>query len=495
MTVKTYLPPSVRMVNRWPDADKQALQTKASVQVANPVLVTPDPVAFIEKEMYIPETERPMELTDHQKRVLYTAFQRNRSGQFKYSTIVYSSIKKSAKTTIGAALALWMAYKVKYAHIYMVGNDQRQADSRMAEAARACIKLNPRMQDVKMNPSGYHIDFPNHAVIDIIPVDPSGEAGMNPTAVFWTEAWAARNKAAMQLWTETTLSPTQYGQSFRFVESYAGYSDGNSPLLWNLYEQGVKHGKRLDDEIEMYENEAASLFTYWNTTYHLPWQTPEYYAQQEAVLLPEEYRRVHHNEWASGAEVFCPAEWWGACEDYNLPPVESDQPCILVADAGVSNDSFGVLVLSGRGDGINYDVRYAQAFYPPHGGKLNFSAPGGPEHEIRRLLERFNCIEFSYDEYQLHDMATRFKNEMLVHCYAFPQGKDRLVSDKNLRDNIQNRRVHHYQTPDLDEHVTNANVKKDGDDKMRLVKRNEHAKIDLAVCLSMALSRAQYWRL
>jgi hypothetical protein len=43
--------------------------------------------------------------------------------------------------------------------------------------------------------------------------------------------------------------------------------------------------------------------------------------------------------------------------------------------------------------------------------------------------------------------------------------------------------------------MANANAKSEGDNKLRIVKRADHLKIDLAVCLSMAIDRLEFWNL
>jgi phage terminase large subunit-like protein len=133
-------------------------------------------------------------------------------------------------------------------------------------------------------------------------------------------------------------------------------------------------------------------------------------------------------------------------------------------------------------------VRYVNIWYPPPGGKIDFSEPEG---ELRRLFREYNVVEFCYDPYQLEDMAGRFRNEAIVHTYAFAQGADRLKADKALYDNIRQRRIRHTGEPDLREHILNANAEMGKDGKsLRLVKKSDARKIDAAVALSMARERA-----
>jgi phage terminase large subunit-like protein len=443
-----------------------------------------DPVKFLEHEFYIPETGQPIVLTDHQREVIRTAFQQI-DGKFVYTTIIYSSIKKSAKTFISAGLALWHAFRYPYGRIYIVGNDLKQANSRAAEAIRIAIQLHPVWRDtVKVKPSGYMVTLPNNSQIEAIPVDPHGEAGMNPSAVIWTEAWAVRHDAALKLWTETTLSPTRQGESFRLVESYAGYS-GESPLLERLYESGVKEGERIHPDIEIYANRAASMFTYWNTQYRLPWQTDSYYAEQAAILTPNEFDRVHRNQWVTSENVFVPGEWWDACRgDY--PEFDDRAAVVIGLDAGVSSDCFALVGVSRIGE-VTYP-RFCRIWKPPKGSKINFS---DIEKCIREeLIPRYNVVQIAYDPYQTHDLATRLRD--VVWTFEFTQGAPRLEADKQLFDCIRDRRIIHNGDSVLTEHIKNANSKSEGEvDKLRIVKRSESLKIDAAVALSMANSEAR----
>lgn len=471
-----------------------------------------DPVHWILENFYIPETDdHRIILVPYQIACLDEALARDENGMFLYSTILWGDIKKSIKSTISAAVALWMAFTTPWASVKIVANDLKQADSRAAFYARRCIELNPAMKDIcKVKPSGYLIELPNKSKIEAIPVDPKGEAGGNDDAVIYSELWAANNRAAQRLWTETTLSPMKFGRSFRWVETYAGFS-GESPLLETLYENGTKQGRRIDlsyedietgesynlSDLNVYENRAARLFCLWNQVPRLPWQTEEYYAQEASTLTDDEFRRVHRNEWSSSLNKFVPLEWWLQCQA-ELPPLDKNTPVVIGMDAATSDDCFGVVMVSGLGDGENYALRYSRKWQAGKGSKIDFQGNDdnpGPEMEVRRLLKEYNVVEIAYDPYQLHDMAGRLSNELIAHMYEFSQGQERLIGDKQLYDMIKARRILHSGDPDVEDHIKNANKKEEGDSKLRIVKRSQLLKIDLVVALSMALSRAKYWRL
>lgn len=455
-----------------------------------PLSAFPDPVEWIQNEFYIPETGKPMELYPAQIEPLREALSLE-NGQFRYSLVLWSAIKKSAKSSIAGAVGLWMAFNRPYANVRIIGNDLKQSISRVYEYCRRAIELHPEWKhQCKINRS--EIFLPNHSKIEAVACDPSGEAGGGDDIVIYTELWAWKNEAAQKLWTETTLSPLKFGQSLRWAETYAGFS-GGSPLLEPLHTHLVKDELCISREYEMYADPNARQFALWMTKPSMPWQTQEYYSSEAGTLSDDGFRRVHKNEFVSDTETFVPPEWWMRCQD-GTPPIEENQSCILAADAAVSNDSFGLLLLSGRDNQKDYDVRYARRWIPPEGGKLDYSGEDSPDSEIRRLINEYSVVELCYDEYQLHKMMTDYKNEMLSHVYPFPQGKDRLISDKALQDSIREHQVHHSGEPDLTDHIKNSNAKTDGD-HIRIIKRNDSKKIDLAVCLSMARARAQYWRL
>lgn len=472
-----------------PAIRRAALRIKrgGAIPVADqPPVIPGDPIAWIESAFYIPERSGPITLADYQKAVLREAYRTDVQGHFVYSVVVWSDIKKSAKSSIAAAVALERARRLHYGSIKIVANDLKQADSRVAFYARRAIELNPHLSSrVRVKPSGYHMEFDNRTRIEAVPVDPKGEAGGNDDLIIFSELWAANQTAAQRMWTEMTLSPTKYGQSQRWVESYAGFS-GESPLLEQLYQTGVTEGRQLDlgiPGLEVYANDTARMLVLWNTQPRLPWQSAAYYAQEAAILTPGEFQRVHRNQWVTSENVFVAGEWWDACRG----DTAIDAPVIIGMDAAVSGDCFAIVGVSRRDDTVI--VRFCRVWKPPKGGAIDFSEP---EAFLREVCTQYNVLQIAYDPYQLHDMATRLRRAGVGWLRSFNQSSERLVADKSLYDAIRDRRIIHDGQPDLAEHVKNANSKSEGDiDKLRIVKRAEHLKIDAAVALSMAHAEAR----
>jgi hypothetical protein len=158
---------------------------------------------------------------------------------------------------------------------------------------------------------------------------------------------------------------------------------------------------------------------------------------------------------------------------------------VLGMDAGVSNDSFGLVgVTRNPNRPSDVAVRYVQVWTPPQGGQIDFS---GPEAAVRDLVGRFNVVQLAYDPYQLVSLAQRLMAEGVVWCKSFPQGGQRLEADKQLLDLIIGKRLAHDGNEQLRAHIQNANKKPDVETrKLRIIKREASLKIDLCICLSQA---------
>jgi len=452
--------------------------------------VGPDAIDWIQSHFYVPELRGPLVLAGYQQKVLREALSEDEDGLFNYSTIVWSDIKKSIKSTIAAAVVLYRAWQSEWGQHYVIANDLKQADSRVGYYIRRAVELHPEMRSL-VRVKNYKLTLPNHTTVECIPIDPTGEAGSNADTIVFSELWGAKGRAAETMWTEMTLSPMKFGKSLRWIESYAGFKD-TSKLLWNLYEQGVTGGERIDDELEMFANRRARILALWNTEPRLPWQSEAYYDQERAALAatPEEFERVHRNQWSEGGtERFLPAvALWDACEE-KLPPLDAHTPCVLAVDAGESNDTFATVVVSRHPARAGVlAVRYSRAYVPRKGEPLDFDSI---ERDIRDLCGRHAVQELTYDPMLLGQMIRRLKQKPVTVYNPFPQGAQRLEADKQLLDAILQRQIAHGGDAELRSHIDNADRKVDDEGRrLRIVKREYSKKIDLAVALSMAVHRA-----
>lgn len=190
------------------------------------------------------------------------------------------------------------------------------------------------------------------------------------------------------------------------------------------------------------------------------------------------------------------AAWDNCRADPPLPPlVRRDRaqrirgtPLVVALDAAVSGDTFAMIGVSRHPDNKNdVAVRLMAAYKPPAGGQIDYATV---EAQLYDWLDNYNVQQVTFDAYQLHDMMQRLTKTGRVYVSPFGQGPERLIGDKGLLDLIQQRRISHDGDAELRAHIDNADRQTgDGDNKLRIVKREGRLKIDLAVALAMAAKR------
>lgn len=217
-----------------------------------------------------------------------------------------------------------------------------------------------------------------------------------------------------------------------------------------------------------------------------------YMAGRASTFDTEAERRIYSGEDPWGEFIENPfldniALWDRLAE--KLPALTRRDPLVVALDAGISSDSFGLVAMSMHPTIPNHTAaRMAVEWIPPPGGKIIFEAPGGPVEFLKDLCKRFNVLCVVYDPYQLHSTASTLAKEGIAWFKEFPQGPQRAKADSDLLNAVIQATIHHDGTlAALKKHLHNADRKKDPETRqVRLVKRNDSLKIDLAVCASMA---------
>lgn len=449
----------------------------------------------------------PIVLLPHQEALL-RLFGLPRADGSPWGTQIYSTVKKSGKTTIAALLARFDAETGPPGReLYLAANDREQAQNRVFQAIRQSIEFDETAR-TRWIITQSELRYENGTFIRAISNDYRGEAGSNPARTCWTELWGFEHEQSIRLFEELTPVPTL--PSVRFVETSAGY-EGQSGLLWDLYALGMA-GRQLtagelaemtdtpvgcfseapspSDRVPVWLNEPAGLAMYWDEglqARRMPWQRGadglRYYGEQEKTLRPSQFRRLHLNRWAQSEEAFIQIEWWDACERY-IPPPNSRTQFVIGVDGAVSGDSFAmVAVTRDPDDHENVVVRDCKVWVPPRGGTIDFNLPRAA---LREAIEQVNVVEVAYDPFQLVLFMKQFAGQ--AYTRVFKQGDERNLADRTLSDLIRDRRIAHSGVPEIRAHLLNANAKITSDSKMRIEKRAGRLKVDLAVALSMASS-------
>lgn len=497
----------------------------------------PEPVDPLTGELFPPG---PIRFASHQKRLINEALSLDDKNHFKYATIIYSAVKKSGKSAIASGVAKYMANKFDYAKIFCLANDGKQSDDRLYEPVKDSYRLHEQLDGPlkgKARVNETDAVLSNNSKIEPIPCDAKGEAGSQPTATFWSELWGFDSDNKMKLWTEMTIPPTRWGRAIRWVESYAGFK-GVSTLLWQVYELAVLKGHPHPDFLDLVDkegnpvvwvNETAKTFAYWDTVPRMIWQSDDYYAAEAQILDPNEFRRIHRNEWVSPMGSFIEPEWWDACAD-DVPVLTegSRTPAVVGIDAAISGDCAAAVLVTRDPNYPDTDIaiRACKIFKPGKKG-INLEATLGKT--IREWGKRYNIVCVAYDAYQMEKLAQDYRrglvaipDEEIAHLttetdrkayidrerkaartwyYNFSQMNKRAVADKQLKDMIMHRQIHwnpddhdsdiaeRGQDETLTKHIKQAGAVNTKDKTLRIEKLSPESKIDAAVALSMATDR------
>lgn len=513
---------------------------------------------WAERHFYIPNPEGPIRLPLHQKAILRYFFTRRDNGHFPFKELIYSTIKKSGKSTIAGVAGRYIAEtQTRYGEIYCIGNDLDQAKDRSFKEIRRSIMLTPGYNMARdVMPGQWNVEklsmqsLRTGSVIKAVAVDAKGEAGGQQSLTIWTELWGAETTEAKRFWDE--MPPIQtVPDSMRLVETYAGY-DGESELLQSIYNTGMEGrqltagelaasvcredriGESFQDFVDCWQetqgnpeilipiwiNEAASMGMYWDSglvARRMPWQIgdeadEDFRSKEVAARKPEAYRRLYMNEWVGAESALVPMELWDACGNVHDIPLLADgdkTPIVVSADAAVTQDCFGIVAVSRcPNDPKCVDIRAIKKWDPKeNGGKIDLSEP---DAFLRVLPQVNNVVQICYDSFQMEKMAQDIQRDGVCWIEKFQQASERTIADSQLVDMIMQRQVHFSHSNGcrggaacvcnmaaLREHISNANAKlqPNEDSKLRIVKKASGRKIDLAVALSMAVARCLYLRL
>lgn len=461
-------------------------------------------IDFAERDYILPETKKPIKLLPHQKRILRDCFTK-KGGKFPYQTIVYSCVKKSGKTEIGGLVGMWYSISQEiFNEIYFLANDLEHAEARGFKRISRIVQTNPRASK-KFTPKRSIIEIPSTGTeIQALSQDYAGQSGANPGLTIWDELWGYFSRASRRLWTEFTPVPTRLN-SLRFIVTYAGY-EGESELLWDIYQKGMAGHRLYSDEYleglkmpELYKdalryiwvNDDARLYMYWDNKPRMPWQDAQYYEDQvnSPGLTPNEYKRIHQNEWVSSISSFIPMDVWDACVNPDMSPVMPglDKPLFLGVDIGIKRDSTAIVGVYWDKEANKMRLALHRIWQPTKTEPVDLERT--IEAYILDIHRSFHIASVYYDPSQFVRSA-QFLTGQGIPVREYTQVPTNLTKmTQTLFELTRGRNLVMYPSPELRKQNLDA-VVKEGAQGMRIIKEKAKQKIDAIVAMAMACQAA-----
>jgi len=200
-----------------------------------------DPILFIADALRDPDSDgKPFTLYREQEQFLKEGFTLTSDGHLPYGELVYSAIKKSGKTTLGAMCMIYVIGVLagKYGEGFCAANDLEQSTSRVFKQCVRILECSPMLKSSVKVTADTVTFLATKGTIQAIPSDYRGAAGASPNFIVFDELWAFTSENARRLWDELVITPTKK-VSARLTVTYAGF-EGESTLLEELIKRGLK---------------------------------------------------------------------------------------------------------------------------------------------------------------------------------------------------------------------------------------------------------------
>jgi len=434
-----------------------------------------------------------LQIMDYERRIFQHCFTLDpEKDAFPYVTVVLSAPKKSGKSCWAAMIGMWYALNAPPCEVYVLANDEDQARSRVYEDMTFHMKYH-----MGLRPKKNEIILPNDTLVKVLSGDYTGAAGARHGLTLWDELWGFRNEAARRLWAEMLPIPT-VPYPLRVVVTYAGI-EGESELLWNLYEEAFLNGTpvpELEDIVDedgepVCRTDGKGTFIYWDTVPRKPWQTHEYYEQQLAdpSLRPMDFLRLHRNQWVTGEEEFIAIQYWDKAATLSGPIIydTSDErrnlPVSVGVDASTKHDTTAVV-------GCYYDANHKKVgiafhrIWKPAGGIVDLSEV---EEYILTIAKVCHINTLVYDPTQLHQMMTNLAKRGFKTVEFSQNSKLMSAATQHLYELFVGGNIEVYPNDELRNHIKFAKVEiKGGVPRLTKSSKRSKNKIDAAVALAMA---------
>jgi phage terminase large subunit-like protein len=433
-----------------------------------------DIIRFIDQNVRLRENGEPWGLARHQRAVLAVMYKRD------YTTRLWAEIKKSGKTYLAGCVLVYEAITHAGCECLAVANDLEQATNRVFQTAAQLCEKNPALRASVVKATANEIRFSNQSIIRSIASDYRGAAGGRWRVASLDELWGFNLENMTRLYEELRPPPTEKG-SYLFITSTAGFS-GESTVLEKLYERAIR-GKHVS-QYEVYV--AGGLCAFWSHTGRMPWHTKAYFAQEEADLRPNQFRRLHRNEWVSAESQFISPEAWDSIVDPNHSPILNGATVHVAIDLGVKSDTSAVVAVGFDPSGRKLMTAFHKIWRPTKGQNVNLDDVKAYIKEIHR---RHRVLSISADPSQAYLLIQQLAQER-ISVKEFTQTQSSGIKmGETLFSLVRDGNLIAYKSPELREHILNA-VGIETGSGVRMVKGKSSRKIDAAIALGMALVSA-----
>lgn len=450
---------------------------------------------------------QPVVFEEWQREFLDEAFALDRRGRRKWTRILLGVARKNGKSTLAAALALYMAGAdgEPGAEVVMAAGSRDQA-AMVFDQARAFVDTGDELSEF-FDAQRYVILGPDNSVIKRIAADGKLQHGLNPSAIIVDEIHSFQSPRQEELWSALTTASGAREQPLTLAITTAGY-DKNT-VLGRLYDSAIrlpKVEKRPGLTIARDESTGFLLWWYglddtddvedrdlWKAANPASWITVEQLeAQRESPTVDElTFQRLHLNKWTKTRDAWLPGGLWESLASEAEIPEGAE--VVVAADVALVNDSTAIAVAHKLEDG-RIAVR-AKVWAARDDAVAHVILPGGRvdleviEDHIRDLAQRYQIRELVYDPRFFERSAQTLSDEGLVVAPIDQSSRRMLEAYAAFYQACREERITHDGDAVLAQHVDS--VQGTMTERGWRISRQRLQRIDAAVAVAMAMWRAE----
>lgn len=449
---------------------------------------------------------QPVTFEDWQQAFLDEAFRLDDDGRRVYRNVLLGLPRKNGKSTLAAALALYMAGAdgEAGAEVIIAAGSRDQAGI-VFDQARAFVEASPDL-GAHFDAQRFVIYGPSGSTIKRVAADGRMQHGTSPSAVILDELHALETPRQEELYAALNTASGAREQPLNLAITTAGYN--RHTILGRLYADAMRSPNvRRDGMLTVARNVEAGFLMWWygladdddptpeNVLAANPasWITSEVLeAQRESPTVDEyAFRRLHANQWTSTRNAWLPAGAWEGLgrEGYTIP---EGVDIVVAVDVGLVHDSTAVAIAHRREDGTvalecrvwaARDDAVAHVILP--GGRVDLAVV---EDYISSLADRYNVRELVYDPRFFERSAATLSADGFVTAPVDQSSRRMAEAYAAFYTAVQDERVVHPVDPVVGAHVeaTQATMTERG----WRIGRQRLQRIDATVAMCMALWRA-----
>ena len=420
------------------------------------------------------------------------------TGRRRFRTYLLGVPRKNAKSTLGAAIAVYMLIVDRSDDspvIISAAGDRKQAKL-VFEMAKQMIQASPELLEVCQIYRDEIRCTLNGGVYKAVSADAGLAHGLNPSVVIVDEYHVHKNE---ELFVALTTGSAMRNEPLTLVISTAGYDEHDSPL-GRLYTYGrkVESGEISDPSFGMtwygppdgeYDHRDPAIWEMCNPSWEI--MNHEEMAQSCRLMPESEFIRYRLNGWTATENAFLPAGAWDDRAD-ETKTIEPDDLVVLGFDGAWKGDSTALVAVRVEDLHIEPLGLWEAPTDQPH-----WRAPVSEvEDAIRQACQDYTVREVIMDPYRWEQSMATLTEEGLPIVEFPTNSKARMVPATTAFYNfVMDGEITHNGDPALARHIRNAVMKSDASGSWITRQYGGSTKhIDMAVATIIGVQRAALWR-